>query len=103
VLDDAVQAAAKGAHIAYIGLEGQSPVNLDLDINRLHFQKMQLVGSNHNPNGLLYEAAADLVREGAIPTTSLVSHRFRLEDIEEGFEFTMQKRSEIIKTVIDMT
>jgi len=89
-----------GGTIALIGMEFEPEANLRLDIDRFHFRKLRLIGSNHNPCAPLYPEAARLLREGIVNVEKIVSHRFPLFWIKEAFEFATERRDEVIKVMI---
>ncbi|MCS7224261.1 MAG: hypothetical protein NZ959_06875, partial [Armatimonadetes bacterium] len=70
---------------AFIGMEWKKETEIRLDIDRFHFRKIRLVGSNHNPCSLLYPEAAELLRSKIIKVDDLVSHRFGLSEIAKAF------------------
>lgn len=99
-IPQAAQVCAVGGTIAFVGMEWKPETNISLDIDRFHFRKIRLVGSNHNPCGLLYPQATDLLRRKVIEAQRLVSHRFPLEAIADAFRFTTQQRDKVIKVMI---
>ncbi|MCS7192878.1 MAG: alcohol dehydrogenase catalytic domain-containing protein [Armatimonadetes bacterium] len=99
-IPQAAQVCAVGGTIAFIGMEWKPEANILLDIDRFHFRKISLVGSNHNPCSLLYPQAADLLRRKVIEAERLISHRFPLEAIAEAFHFATQNRGDVIKVMI---
>ncbi len=85
-IPQAVEVCAIGGTIAFIGVEWQPKATLMFDIDKFHFRKLRLVGSDHNPCSLLYGEAVDLLRRKVIDAQKLITHRFPLEGIAEAFE-----------------
>lgn len=85
-IPQAVEVCAIGGTIAFIGVEWQPEAALKFDIDKFHFRKLRLVGSDHNPCSLLYGEAADLLQRKVIDAQKLITHRFQLERISEAFE-----------------
>ena len=95
----AAAAAKRGAALPLIGMEWK-PATFELEIDRFHFANLRLVGSNHNPCSLHYEAAAELFRDGTVSADQLVSHRFPLTEIEAAFKLASEKPGEVAKVLI---
>lgn len=89
-ISQAVEVCAIGGTIAFIGVEWQPEANLRFDVDKFHFHKLKLVGSDHNPCGLLYNNAADLLRRKVIDAQKLITHRFPLERISEAFKLAVE-------------
>ena len=89
-----------GGRISLIGMANEPTDTISLNIDRFHFKKLSLVGSNHNPCSRLYPAAADLLRRGDVDAAQIVSHRFPLERIREAFEFAVAERGKVVKVMI---
>ncbi len=96
----AVGMASAGGTIAFVGMEWQPEVNLQFGVDWFHFQKMRLIGSNHNPCMRLYPEAVRLVREKVIKASLLVSHSFPLTEIRRAFE-QARDRASAIKIMVD--
>jgi threonine dehydrogenase-like Zn-dependent dehydrogenase len=95
----AAECAGRGAVLSLIGMEW-GRARLDLDIDRFHFSNLRLVGSNHNPCSIHYEAAADLLRRGVVRGRDLILHRFPLEGIEEAFRLAAERPGDVAKVMI---
>lgn len=100
VMADAVAIAARGATIAYVGVERGQSVALTFDVNRFHYQKLTLRGSDHNPNGRLFPQSIELVRSKAIDARKIVTHRFPLSDIKHAFDEVVHNKREVVKAVV---
>ncbi len=93
-------ACGLGGRISLIGMANEPTDTITLDIDDFHFKKLSLVGSNHNPCGRLYPAAADLLRSGAVDAGKLISHRFHLTEIARAFEFVAVERDKVVKVIL---
>ena len=100
VMPDAVAIAAKGATIAFCGVERGAPIALTFDVNQFHYRKLTLHGSDHNPNGRLFPQAVDLLRTKAIDADKIVTHRFPLADIAHAFDQVAHNKREVVKAVV---
>jgi L-iditol 2-dehydrogenase len=89
-----------GGRISLIGMANEPADTISLNIDRFHFKKLSLVGSNHNPCSRLYPAAAELLRRPDVDAAKIVSHRFPLEHIREAFEFVVAQRGKAVKVMI---
>ncbi len=89
-----------GGRISLIGMANEASETISLNIDRFHFKKLSLVGSNHNPCSRLYPAAAALLRRGDVEAAKIVSHRFDLEQVKEAFQFATIQRDKAIKVMI---
>lgn len=89
-----------GGRISLIGMANEATDTITLDIDSFHFRRLSLVGSNHNPCGRLYPAAADLLRSGVVDAAQIISHRFHLSDIARAFEFATAERDKTVKVIL---
>lgn len=101
-IPQASQVCTVGGTIAFVGMEWKPETNLLLDIDRFHFRKIRLVGSNHNPCSLLYPQAEDFLKRKVIDSQKLITHRFHLNKIRNAFRFASEQRSEVGKVMIVM-
>jgi L-iditol 2-dehydrogenase len=93
-------ACGLGGRIALVGMANEPSDTIRLNIDRFHFKKLSLVGSNHNPCSRLYPAAAEMLRGGDVDAARIVSHRFPLERIREAFDFATSQRAEVVKVLL---
>jgi threonine dehydrogenase-like Zn-dependent dehydrogenase len=101
VIADAVRMAALGATIAFVGMEWKANAGLRFDVDRFHFRKQRLVGSNHNPCGPLYPRAAKVLRAKTVDAAALISHRFALARIAQAFEKAASSRASVVKVIVE--
>jgi threonine dehydrogenase-like Zn-dependent dehydrogenase len=99
-IDQAVGAVTTGGTIAFVGMEWRPDVSLGFNVDWFHFQKLRLVGSNHNPCSRLYPDAVRLVAEKKIDASLLVSHSFPLADIQRALD-QAGDRASAVKTMVD--
>lgn len=100
-LVDAVGITAPGGTIAFVGMEWQPVTSLSFKVDWFHFQKLRLVGSNHNPCSRLYPRAVHLLHEKHLDASALVSHAFPLPAISEAFN-TARDRAAAVKVMINV-
>ena len=100
VMSQAAQVAALAGTIAFVGMEWQPAASLQFDVDRFHFRKLRLVGSNHNPCGPLYPRAAELLTSKQIDASALISHSFPLDQISAAFE-KASDRATAVKIMVD--
>jgi len=101
VIADAARMAALGATIAFVGMEWKPNAALRFDVDRFHFRKQRLVGSNHNPCGPLYPRAAEVLQDKTVNAAALVSHRFPLAQIAHAFEKAASSRASVVKVIVE--
>ena len=99
-IPQAAQVCSIGGTIAFIGMEWKPQADIRMNIDGFHFHKLHLVGSNHNPCSRLYAVAADLLRRKVIDAHQLVSHRIRLERIEDAFQLATGQRDKVRKILV---
>jgi threonine dehydrogenase-like Zn-dependent dehydrogenase len=99
VIADAVRFAAMGATIAFVGMEWKPSAALRFDVDRFHFRKLRLVGSNHNPCGPLYPRAAELLRTRQVDAAAVISHHFPLARIEQALQ-KADSRAAVVKIIV---
>jgi len=100
VLAELIGITAQGGKIVFVGVEWEKASDLKIPIDRFHFSKLQLIGSNHNPCVSLYESAAKLIQRKDIDTDKLITHRYPLSKIKEAFDYHSVNKKETIKVII---
>jgi len=100
VLSQAIAAATHGATIAFVGVEWQDTTALEIPLDRFHFAKQALVGSNHNPCRRMYPLGVALLRSKRVDGERLITHRFPLAEIAAGMRTVQERKDEVIKAVV---
>lgn len=99
-LAGAMNVAANGAVISFIGIAYGDGAFCNFDANKFHFKKLQLRASFASP-ALRTALALEYLREGVIDGEAVISHRFTLEKLAEAME-TAGKDPSAIKVVIQL-
>jgi len=73
--------------------------NVTMDINRVVFGGFKVSGINGRKMFDTWYKAASFLRSGMVPLKKLVTHRFKLKDIEKGFAAV--NRGEAVKVVLE--
>lgn len=102
-ISETVDAAAFGGIIAVIGI-GKTPEDgmCTLNINRMHFKRLQLRFSHAAP-ALFFPRCAELIRSGMVPVKPLISHRFPLERMEEALRICRDDKENAVKVMMTET
>jgi L-iditol 2-dehydrogenase len=98
-LPRAIDAARVGGIVAFIGIEYGPKATVSFDANAFHFRKLQLRASFAGP-ALYFPMALELIRTGRIDAKSLVSHRFGIGDIAQGFAALRDDKATAVKGVM---
>jgi L-iditol 2-dehydrogenase len=81
----ALRLAAPAAKVVYFaGLPKSNPV-IDFDANELHYKELAVLGA-YGATPRQYRLTLDLLAREAARAEQIVTHRFPLERIDEGFE-----------------
>lgn len=99
VLPDCFKCSAFGAIIVFIGSDFDGGGVIPIDTHALHFGKMQLRASFAAPALYLPEVLT-LIRRGVVPADQIVSHRFPLSRITDGFKAIREQRDATRKVMI---
>jgi L-iditol 2-dehydrogenase len=87
----------RGRMVVFSGLH-PSEDRLELSLNQLHYFEQTVVGAY----GCAYRhgvAALNLIANGSVPVADLVSHRMRLDQLEEALNFVERRQS--MKILLD--
>ena len=95
VLKQAVDLAARRGHVLYFAATLAPEVTLDLDL--IHYKELRLVGS-YDSTIAQYEDALALIRARVVQVKPLITHRFGLEQVQDGFEIA--RRQEGLKVQV---
>ncbi|QIK56918.1 alcohol dehydrogenase catalytic domain-containing protein [Erysipelothrix sp. HDW6A] len=95
----AVKVAAKfGRVMLFAGFPKANP-NLGLDGNLIHYRQINVMGA-YGSTPSQYQKAAQLLFQGKIDATNLITHHLPLEKINEGFD--LMTSGEALKVVLDI-
>ncbi|QEN08356.1 hypothetical protein EXM22_10280 [Oceanispirochaeta crateris] len=97
---DAIELAGFGADIIYNGISFSSD-SISLSANDLHFQKKNLKTSHAIPNWG-FPIALDLLRNGDIDPSVLVSARIPFIQLEEALREAQKNDRAVIKVVVEI-
>lgn len=98
-IPEAIQIAAIGATISYIGVAWNHTKNVQFDADYLHFNKLSIRPSHAWPGTHAAQSIRLLATEPELGQT-LISHRFGLEDIEKAMLTVRDDRAAVKKAVI---
>ncbi len=87
---------APGGTVVLVGLPSEDavPINLNLLISKEATIKTVFRYAN------MYPRALELVSKGKIKLSHLISKRFRIDQLQEAFEYTIHNKDKVIKTMI---
>lgn len=99
-LQDAAAFASFGAVISVIGMAKTREESLcTLDINRMHFKRLQLRFSFAAP-ALFFPLCIDMIRSGLVDVKPLISHRFALEQMQEAMAVCRDDKEHTVKVMM---
>ena len=99
-LQDAAAFASFGAVISVIGMAKTREESLcTLDINRVHFKRLQLRFSFAAP-ALFFPLCIDMIRRGLVDVKPLISHRFALEQMQEAMAVCRDDKEHAVKVMM---
>lgn len=99
-LKDAAAFASFGAVISMIGFaKTQEESMCSLDINAMHFKRLQLRFSFASP-ALFFPQCIDLIRKGLVDVKALVSHRYALEDMDAAVKICRDDKKSVVKVLM---
>jgi threonine dehydrogenase-like Zn-dependent dehydrogenase len=104
-LADSLRMARAGGAVIMVGVK-LSPLKLDL--SPVWYQEVDLIGVYAHGTEVwqgqqrhTYDITIELLRAGKLQATSLITHRFRLEQWREAIRVAQDKRTRSIKVVFD--
>ena len=95
----AIKVSNVGGIIAFLGIDYGPGGNVTFDSNVFHIKKLQLRSSFASP-ALYFPECLDLIKAGIVDTKELITHKFRLEDIDAGITRFRDDRAAGIKAVM---
>jgi len=88
-----------GGIISFLGIDYGPGALFTLDSNVVHFNKLQIRASHASP-ALYYPLCLDLIKTNAVPVSDLITHRFRLDEIENAIKTFCSDAEHGIKAVM---
>ncbi|MFB0544338.1 MAG: alcohol dehydrogenase, partial [Asgard group archaeon] len=88
--------AKRGRLSMFSGLPSETPI-IPLNSNEIHYKEAQIIGA-YGCTSLQNRQAIGLLGSGKIDVSGLITHRFKLDDILEGFRVIELKKG--LKAVI---
>jgi len=95
----AIQIARKGTKIMVVGVPEKK---IEIDLSLVQDRELEIVGS------LMYiredfTKAIDLIQKEKIKVAPLITHHFKLKDIEKAFHLITKGKEEVVKVLINVT
>lgn len=88
-----------GGIVAFLGIEYGERGIISFDANEFHFRKLQLRASYAAP-ALWFPRCIELIESGVINPKSLITHKFKLEEMDKFMLKARDDKSDIIKMVM---
>lgn len=98
VIPQAMALLAYGGELTYIGIGTESGM-ITFDANNFHFRKLQLRASFASP-AIYYPTVLRLMKAGIIPGGSVISHRFKLNEIEKAIGVCRDDKAGTLKVIV---
>jgi len=98
VIPQAMSLLAYGGELTYIGIGTESGM-ITFDANDFHFRKLQLRASFASP-AIYYPTVLRLMEAGIIPGESVISHRFKLDEIEKAVSTCRNDKAGALKVIV---
>lgn len=99
MIPPSLKIAGYGGTIAFIGIQFGEGADITFDANEFHFKKLQLKASYAAP-ALYFPRCIDMIRSGAVDVKALISHTFRLPELESAFETLRTDRANTVKMIM---
>lgn len=97
-IDQAVDLLRAGGTLMLIGIPRDERISLSIDKIR---RKEVTIVNVRRQNGCT-QAAMDLIASGKVNVDFMVTHRFRLDDVQDAFEMVAGYRDGAVKAMIEM-
>ncbi len=102
-LADTVEFASFGAVISMIGIAKNKQESIcALDINRMHFKRLQLRYSFASP-ALFFPLCIDMIKNGLVNVKPLISHQFPLEQMDRAMLLCRDDKASAVKVMMVRT
>jgi threonine dehydrogenase-like Zn-dependent dehydrogenase len=97
-LGDGIELAGFCSSIVYDGIDFKHD-QVTFSANDFHFAKKRLIASHAIPNWG-FPQAFELLKQGHIPSSLLLTHRFTMDEVDKAFAVFGNKEEQVIKPVI---
>ncbi|QTH40349.1 alcohol dehydrogenase catalytic domain-containing protein [Cohnella sp. LGH] len=97
-IPEAIPLLAYGGILSYIGI-GTGSGMIRFDANDFHYRKLQLRASFASP-ALYYPIVLKMLKSGAIPADTIISHRLPLNEIGRAMKLCREDKGETVKVVV---
>lgn len=98
-IETALKVANIGATVAFIGIQYGEGAYITFDANDFHFKKLQLRASYAAP-ALYFPRCVEFIKSGLIDTKVLISHRFKLDEIDKAMEIAANDKENAVKLIM---
>lgn len=98
-IPSAINVANVGGIIAFLGIDYGPESNVTFDSNVFHTKKLQLRSSFASP-ALFFPKCIDLMKSGVIDANALITHTFKLDELEKGVKTLRDDKANAIKAVM---
>lgn len=97
---DAIDICSFGAIVGAIGFgRSREEVMVPIDTNKMHFRRLQLRFSFAAP-ALFFPQCAELIKAGLIDVKSLISHRFKLSEMQQAMNTARDDKAGTVKIMM---
>lgn len=98
-ISQAIQIARKGIRIMVLGVPEEK---IEVDLSLIQDRELEIVGS------LMYvredfKAAIDFIQKEKLKVKTLVTHHFKLKDVDKAFHLITDEKKEVLKVLIDVS
>lgn len=99
VIPTALSICNIGGIVAFLGIDYSPAGFVTIDSNLVHVNKLQLRASNASP-ALYFPECIELIKCGIVNTQDLISHTFKLQDLQEAVSAYRDDRKTALKAVM---
>jgi 2-desacetyl-2-hydroxyethyl bacteriochlorophyllide A dehydrogenase len=94
MMEEAIKGARPGGKVVEVGFSFHK---FSTDINRLMWNELKIMGSkNYNANDM--PRILSLVQKGVVSLDKLISHRFKLDEVNEAYQ--MLDKGEVLRAIV---
>lgn len=98
-IDLATRVTNPGGKVAFLGIGYGDRAKATFDSNIVHLRKISIIGSNAIP-ALYFPRCIDLLEAGMVDVKSLISHRFKLEDLPTAMAQYLAEKDKAVKAIM---